>query len=150
MPDALRNYWTMWNEPDVEAVRGHLDLAVTADFVFADPMHFHIGRDALEQNVRQLRTSKPRYRFVIASELDAQNHCYRYEWRMMAKHRVLMRGFDFAQLDDSGLLRRVDGFFGELRPVDDADSHIPDFLRSPDPGSGSGSGIGSQPAEAGG
>ncbi len=129
MPDALRHYWTMWNEPDVAAVRGHLDRAVSEGFVFADPVHFHVGRDALEDNVRTLRTTKPRYRFVIASELDVQNGCYRYEWNMLSKHRVLMRGFDTARVDDDGLLARVDGFFGELSPVAADGSGVPAFLR---------------------
>lgn len=128
MPDALRHYWTMWNEPDVSRIREHLEQAVDNEFVFADPMHFHIGRDALEANVRTLRTDKPRYRFRIASELDRQNDCYRYEWHMMSKHRVLMRGLDIARLSD-GLLVRVDGFFGPLAPIATTGSGIPEQLR---------------------
>ena len=132
MPDALRHYWTMWNEPDLDHVRRHLDLAVSVDFVFADPMHFHTGRDALEDNVRTLRTNKPHYRLAIASELDVQNNCYRYEWHLLRKHRFLMRGFDVVQINTGGQLARVDGFFGDLLPITDSDSGIPDFLRTRD------------------
>ena len=130
MPDALRHYWTMWNEPDLDHVRRHLDLAVSVDFVFADPMHFHTGRDALEENVRTIRTNKPHYRFAIASELDVQNDCYRYEWHLLRKARFLMNGFDIAQINTDGQLARVDGFFGDLVPVAELDSGIPESLRT--------------------
>ena len=129
MPDALRHYWTMWNEPDPSRIRHHLDRAVSEDFVFADPMHLHRGRDALEAGVRELRTAKPRYRFVIVSELDAQHGCYRYRWDMVAGHRTLLAGLDIAHLGDGGLLTRVDGFFGELAPAGGPESLVPEFLR---------------------
>ena len=129
MPDCLVHYWTMWNEADVALIRQHLDRAVSADFVFADPMHFHHGRDALEDNVRTLRLDKPRYRFVIASELDRQNDCYRYEWHMLSRQRVLLQGLDIARVDETGLLSRVDGFFGPLAEADGGDSGVPAHLR---------------------
>ena len=122
MPPALTSYWDMWNELDVDRVRHHLDRAVAPDFVFSDPVHLHRGRDALEANVRTLRTDKPEYRFVIASELDRQHDCYRYEWHMMRRHRVLLRGFDVARVRADGLLVRVDGFFGPPIPLVDTEA----------------------------
>lgn len=103
---------------------------MSEDFVFADPLHFHVGRDALEDNVRTLRSDKPAYRFRIASELDVQHDCYRYEWHMMSRHRVLMRGFDVARLSGDQL-QRVDGFFGPLLPLAATGSGIPEELRVP-------------------
>jgi len=121
----------MWNEPDVDLVRGHLDQAVSETFVFSDPQQHHVGREALAANVVGLRTDKPRYRFVIATELDRQHDVYRYEWRMMSGSRVLLRGLDIARLGSDGLLDRVDGFFGSLTPMldPDAGSLIPASFR---------------------
>ena len=129
-PDALIHYWTMWNEPDISRIRIHLDRAVSPTFVFSDPRHHHVGRDALETNVRTLRTSKPHYRFVIATELDEQHGCYRYTWHMTARGRVLLEGIDIALLGDDGLLQRVDGFFGAMTPVLDTGDGglVPAFL----------------------
>ena len=88
MPPALISYWNMWNETDLESIRRHLDQAVSTEVVWADPLHVHVGRDALEANVRTLRSDKPEYRFVIASEIDGHNQRLRYRWQMARKHRV--------------------------------------------------------------
>lgn len=125
----------MWNEPDLDRIRPHLDRAVSPSFVFSDPRHHHVGRDALEANVRALRSDKPHYRFVIATELDEQHSCYRYRWHMMARRRVLLEGLDIALLGDDGLLIRVDGFFGPMTPTlgETEGSLVPDFLRPEHP-----------------
>jgi hypothetical protein len=130
MPPALIHYWTMWNEFDVELIRGHLDRAVTTELEWVDPLHSHVGRDALEVNVRTLRSDKPEYRFVITSEMDVHHNRIRYQWNMMRKHRVLMRGLDVVTLDPAGLIERVDGFFGEPRPVAADGSGVPEQFRS--------------------
>ncbi len=130
MPEALVHYWTMWNETELDAIRGHLDQAVTTDIEWTDPLHHHRGRDALEANVRTLRTDKPHYRFVIASEIDGHNNRLRYQWHMLRKHRVLMRGFDIVTLDGQGFIERVDGFFGEPLPLAETTSGVPDQLRA--------------------
>lgn len=130
-PESLVHYWRMWNEPDLDRIRAHLDQAVSPTFVFSDPRHHHVGRGALEENVRRLRSDKPHYRFVISTELDEQHGCYRYRWHMTARGRLLLEGLDIALLDDDGLLQRVDGFFGPMTPVLDEDdgSLVPEFLR---------------------
>ena len=130
MPAALISYWTMWNESDLTAIRSHLDQAVSTDVEWVDPQHAFRGRDALEANVVELRTNKPEYRFVIASELDQHHDRIRYRWDMMRKHRVLMQGLDIVTFASDGLIARVDGFFGDHpAPVAETGSGIPDQLR---------------------
>lgn len=132
MPDALVHYWTMWNEPDLDAIRGHLEKAVSESVLWSDPLHRHRGRDALEENVRTLRADKPQYRFVIGSEIDGHNDRLRYQWRMVRKHRVLMVGYDIVTLDETGLIGRVDGFFGDPLPLAGDSSGVPARLRADD------------------
>ena len=117
MPEAMEHYWAMWNELDLELVRGHLDQAVSEDFLFADPINFHQGRDALEANVREFRAERPTAGFIIASRLDSHNQRYRYEWNLVEDDKVTLRGFDVTTLDYDGLIERIDGFFGPLRPL---------------------------------
>jgi hypothetical protein len=107
-------YFDMWRETDPAKIRQHLDLAVTDDFIFCDPLHFHVGRDALEANVRAFRSENPKLSLELGSGVDAHHNRVRYAWHIMLGRRVVMRGFDVATLADNGLIERVDGFFGEL------------------------------------
>lgn len=114
---AFEHYWAMWNEEDASLIRGHLDKAVSDDFIFCDPIHFHVGRDALEENVRTLRTERRRAQFVVSSGFDHHHDRYRYEWQMLIGDRVVVNGLDIATVAESGLLQRIDGFFGPVPPA---------------------------------
>ncbi len=111
---AFDHYWSMWNETDLNEVRRHLDQAVTEDFVFCDPLHWHVGRDALEQNVRQFRADQPLAEFAISSGFDNHHNRYRYSWTFGRRGRVLVHGLDIATVADNGSIERIDGFFGAL------------------------------------
>ena len=132
MPDALVSYWTAWNETDLEAVPGHLVTAVTDDVEWNDPRDSFVGRAALSEAIRSLRTSKPEYRFTVASEIDHHHDRFRYRWDMVSRGRVLMEGVDIVTTEpETGLIRRVDGFFGEPSPIRERDSGVPTVFRSP-------------------
>lgn len=108
------HYFDMWRETDPSKVRQHLDLAVTEDFIFCDPLQFHVGRDALETNVLAFRSDNPKVSLELGSGVDSHHNRVRYAWHITLGSRVVMRGFDVATLAPSGLIERVDGFFGEL------------------------------------
>ncbi|MGI9616177.1 MAG: nuclear transport factor 2 family protein [Acidimicrobiales bacterium] len=130
MPAALVAYWTAWNEPDLDLIRQHLDAGVEHDVVWNDPRDSFSGIDELEAAVRRLRSSKPRYRFVIASEVDHHHDRHRYRWDMTSGTRVMMEGLDIVTLSPrSGRIERVDGFFGHPTPTKQAQSGIPEPLR---------------------
>jgi hypothetical protein len=136
MPDALVSYWTAWNEPDLERVGGHLAGAVTDDVEWNDPRDSFAGIAELEAAIRRLRTSKPDYWFVIASEIDRHHDRLRYRWDMIRNGRTLMEGLDVVTLEpNSGLIARVDGFFGHPTPIDGHRSGVPPSLRSVPDGS---------------
>lgn len=131
MPDALRSYWTAWNEPDLERVGEHLATAVTEDVEWSDPREAFVGRADLEAAIRRLRTTKPDYWFVIASEIDHHHGRLRYRWDMARDGRTLMEGLDVVTLEPhSELIRRVDGFFGHPTPINDDRSGVPRWLRT--------------------
>jgi hypothetical protein len=130
MPAPLVHYWTAWNETDLDAVPQHLRLAVTDDVEWNDPRDSFTGRDELGKAVTRLRTSKPHYRFVIASEVDHHHGRLRYRWDMMRDQRVLMEGLDVVTLGPaSGLIARVDGFFGHPTPIRLVGSGVPAAFR---------------------
>lgn len=130
MPAALVAYWTAWNESDLSRVRAHLATAVTTNVEWNDPRDSFVGIDQLEAAVRHLRTSKPDYVFAIASEIDHHHDRLRYRWDMTRKGRTLMEGLDVVTLEPAtGLLARVDGFFGHPTPIAESDSGIPARLQ---------------------
>lgn len=130
MPRSLVAYWTAWNEADLDRIGPHLADAVTVDVEWNDPRDSFTGVDHLKAAIRTLRSSKPDYRFVIASKIDHHHGRLRYRWDMVRRNRTLMEGLDVVTLEHStGLISRVDGFFGHPAPVDSADPGIPEALR---------------------
>ena len=130
MPDALVAYWTAWNEPDVTRIARHLAGAVIHDVEWNDPRDSFVGIGELERAIGTLRTSKPDYVFVIASEIDGHHDRLRYRWDMVRNGRTLMEGLDVVTLDPtSGLMSRVDGFFGHPTPINESHSGVPPRLR---------------------
>lgn len=134
MPAVLVRYWTAWNTDDLDAVPELLAGAVTPDVEWNDPRDSFVGIGELEAAVRRLRTAKPEYRFEIASEIDHHHGRMRYRWDMVRRGRTLMEGLDVVTLDPgSGLIGRVDGFFGEPTPIGGGDSGngsgVPEALR---------------------
>ncbi len=132
MPAPLVAYWTAWNEADLDAVAGHLAAAVEPGVVWNDPRDSFTGIADLEAAIRRLRTSKPAYRFAIVSEIDHHHDRYRYRWDMIRGHRVLLEGLDIVTVSPgSGLIVRVDGFFGHPTPLADGPSGVPERFRPP-------------------
>jgi len=129
MPAALVAYWTAWNETELDRLNDHLEAAVTESVAWNDPRDSFVGRDELELAIRRLRTSKPHYRFVIASEIDGHNNRCRYRWDMIGRGRTMMEGLDVVTLHSTtGLIERVDGFFGDPTAVTHR-SGVPAALR---------------------
>lgn len=131
MPEPLVSYWSAWNETDLDRVPEHLARAVTQDVEWNDPRDSFVGITELEDAIRSLRTSKPGYRFVIASEVDHHHHRFRYRWDMVSRGRTLMEGLDIVTTDPArGLICRVDGFFGHPTPIKAGATGVPaEFLR---------------------
>ena len=136
MPEAVVAYWSAWNEHDVQRVPDILARAVTANVEWSDPREAFVGIKNLAAAIRRLRTTKPECRFVIASEVESHHDRLRYRWDMIRGQRTLMEGLDIVTLDASGLIVRVDGFFGHPSPIEHGNSGVPDMLRrrgDPDP-----------------
>ncbi|MCA1736181.1 MAG: nuclear transport factor 2 family protein [Actinobacteria bacterium] len=126
MPEPLVAYWAAWNAENLERVSDYLSVAVTEDVEWNDPRDSFVGKAALKEAIRALRSTKPSYRFIIASEIDHQHGRLRYRWDMINRGRTLMEGLDVATVDAAtGLICRVDGFFGNPTPLKAAQSGVP-------------------------
>ena len=117
VPASLERYLMMWNERDAVRRRALIDQSVTEGMVFADPEQYHEGRDALATNTNRFRKRFPGAVLSRTSHVDVQHGRHRYTWRIVVGDRVLVDGMDVSTLDANGMIERVDGFFGPVRPL---------------------------------
>ena len=114
----MQHDFHMWSEHDLDAIRSHLDLAVSEDCLGIDPQNAHQGRDALEKNVRAFRTHFPTAVVSLASQVDSHHQRHRYAWEIEINGHTLITGMDVTTINNNDLIERVDGFFGDLKPLD--------------------------------
>lgn len=112
LPDCFENLLAAWNQKDIAKIRGHLEKAVAADVEFADPNYHIKGIDAFEKMISEFATQYPMSRCEHTSGLDAHHNRYRYKWLVSVKNEPAVSGMDVAEVNSSGLITRVDGFFG--------------------------------------
>lgn len=98
--------------------RHYVDKCIAENTVFADPANFIHGRDAFEDMIKRFRTAYPESVIERTSGLDSHNNCYRYSWEIYVGKTLVVKGFDVAQLNENGLVERVDGFWGDLPPLE--------------------------------
>ena len=118
VPEAFGHMLAAWNERDPDAIRAHLDRALSDDVVFCDPNYLVEGKDAFEAMVRAFRQQLPDGNCSRTSGVDAHHHLFRYNWAVKNGDELVTPGFDVAALNEDGKVCRVDGFFG---PIPDAD-----------------------------
>jgi nuclear transport factor 2 (NTF2) superfamily protein len=116
-PDAFTHLLAAWNEREPGRIREHLDKALSADILFADPANLTVGIDEFERMLRAFRAQGAGLRIERASGFNAHHNRYRYTWRAMLGDAEMGHGMDIAELDEDGLVVRIDAFFG---PVADA------------------------------
>jgi len=114
VPKVLEAMMLMWNERDLEKVRGLIEEIFSEDVIFIDPANSIVGHDAFEKMVREFRTRWPDADLSHASEFDGHHDLYRYHWEIRQKSELLMVGFDVTEVDSEGRVVRVLGFFGPI------------------------------------
>ncbi|MGD1932964.1 MAG: nuclear transport factor 2 family protein [Candidatus Phaeomarinobacter sp.] len=118
---ALSNLDSMlaaWNEKDPKRVRGHLDAALSPDVLFVDPDNHVVGIDAFEAMVHKLIADIPDVKAERTSGFSHHHNRYHYTWLVSSGDTPLQKGMDVTEVDDAGKIVRVDGFFGDLPPLD--------------------------------
>ena len=117
IPKSLVRMLEAWNERDPEKVRAHLDNALADDVVFIDPSHSIVGLEAFEKMVREFRAQFPEAVCSRSSGVDSHHSLHRYSWEIHQDGKLLVPGFDVAELNPQGEVCRVEGFFGPLPPI---------------------------------
>ena len=112
--ENLDKMMAVWNTTDAEEKRALVEAAMEHNVHFVDPNHNIIGRQAFLDMVAQIQAEFPGATYARVSDLDAQNHFYRYHWAIHLNGELVMSGFDVVELNDAGKIVKVIGFFGLL------------------------------------
>jgi hypothetical protein len=116
--DAVRGYITAWLTTDSAERTALLERCWADDGVYTDPRNEAVGRGALAALIAGFQQMQPGAHFVLTSGVDEHHRMLRFGWRMLdAQNQPQLEGFDIGELDDSGRLKRITGFFGPFPPV---------------------------------
>lgn len=105
---------SVWNTTDAEEKASLVQTALEHNVHFVDPNHNIIGRSAFLKMVDEVQTKAPGAIYSRASKLDVQNNFYRYHWSVHLNGKLIMPGFDVTEVNDTGKIVKVIGFFGAL------------------------------------
>ncbi|MEO1657346.1 MAG: hypothetical protein AAFR65_06460 [Pseudomonadota bacterium] len=112
--DNLAKMMAVWNSTDEAEQRELIEAALEHNVHFVDPNHNIIGREAFFAMVQDTQKKIHGATYARASEIGVQNHFCRYHWSIHLGDKLLMNGFDVAEVNDGGKIAKVIGFFGEL------------------------------------
>lgn len=113
-PASLDHMLAAWNEPDKSRVREHLERALAPDIRFVDPSIDVTGIDGFEANVHDVQAKIPGAVYSRTSGVDTHHGFYRYHWAIHQNGELVISGFDVAEIDQSGRVVLVIGFFGPV------------------------------------
>jgi len=113
--ENLDRMFAVWNSTDDTEKAQLVDAALEHNVHFVDPNHNIIGRSAFLEMVKTTQTQIPEAIYVREGEVGFQNNFCRYHWRIDREGKQVMTGFDLVEVNDTGRIVKVIGFFGELR-----------------------------------
>ena len=110
--ESIAAYGAAWVEPDATARLALLEQAWAAEAVYCDPLAVVTGREALSDHIGQTQAAMPGSRIEVTSEPVRHHDSAFFRWTMTdASGATVMTGFDVVQLDPSGRIGRLTGFF---------------------------------------
>lgn len=113
-PESFDHMLAAWNESDRDKIRALLEKALNPEVHFVDPSIDVTGIDGFEANVHEVHSRIPGAVYSRASGIDSHHGLYRYAWAIHQDGKLLLPGFDVAETDEQGRVKRVLGFFGDL------------------------------------
>jgi hypothetical protein len=112
---TVARYLEGWNETDAETRRAIVDEVFTTDAVYVDPLVDVAGRDAIAATIGAVQAQFPGLVFSAHGELDAHHDIARFRWALgPADGDALVIGFDVAEFDAQGRIRRINGFLDQV------------------------------------
>lgn len=115
-PKALDSMMAIWNSDDADEIKRLTHEIMETNVHFVDPNYNITGRDAFIKMVHETQAKIPGAAYGHVGNVQGQNNFYRYHWAIHMGEKLLMPGFDVTELNDTGRIVKIIGFFGELNP----------------------------------
>jgi hypothetical protein len=107
-------YAAAWNEPDAATRLKILERCWADDGAYVDPTVELRGRSALCEHISKVQAGRPGARIEMVSGVDLHHHVVRFLWRLVrADGSAGDTSIDFGEVDASGRLTKIVGFFGD-------------------------------------
>ena len=113
-PQSLDQMLAIWNSSDTDQINHLAEQALETNLQFVDPNYNIIGRDAFIEMVHAVHKKIPGAVYSRASQIDSHNGLYRYHWAIHLNGELIMPGFDVTEINDTGKIVKVIGFFGNI------------------------------------
>jgi hypothetical protein len=115
---TVDTFLAAYNETDARTRLGLLEQAFTADGRLIDPPLDSAGRQGISDMMGAVHQQFPGHTFRRTSGVDEHHGHLRYGWELIGPDgNVVLAGMDVAELDGTGQLVRVTGFFDPLPAV---------------------------------
>ena len=114
LDETVSAYCAAWNEKDGAARSALLEKCWGEAGVYEGPMGVvHAGRAALHAHIARLHQAYPGATIVAISKADEHHGKIHFTWKLvMPDGTIVNEGRDFDELDATGRIAHIVGFFG--------------------------------------
>lgn len=117
----IDRYCSAWSETDAGKRFAILDEVWADGATYTDPKVHVTGARDLSDSIGLVQQHHPGVRYGRISTVDTHHRrLARFAWRKTgADGQTVQQGVDFVEIDDSGRILRIVGFFDPLQPRQD-------------------------------
>lgn len=111
---TVLQYVGAWNEPDAAMRLKMFERCWSDEATYVDPNVELIGRTVLCAHISTVQSGRPGAWIEVMSGIDIHHNVVRFLWRLVrADGSAGDTSIDFGEVDSSGKLTKIVGFFGE-------------------------------------
>ena len=116
--DTIVEAWlAAWGPVDATERRRLLEICLSQDGVYQDPIKDASGREAVMELIADFQQRRPGARINLARGIDHHHGKLYYQWKTFgAGGQMLRESIEYGELDTDGRLRCIIGFFGSPPP----------------------------------
>lgn len=112
--DLVERYFAAWNETDAAARRRLIAATYVEDAAYQDPLLAGNGHDGIDAMIAAVHERFANHVFRRSTAIDSFGSYLRFSWHLSAPDgTVIVKGSDFAVVDESGRFASVTGFLDE-------------------------------------